>query len=114
MTLDDGAADGAPDSHPATFRRVERFEEIYLTFSIEVDHRVFHDEAGSIVCFSVGLDDQMPWTIVDAAHRIRGVAHEVQNDLLKLDAIPRDQQRLDAKIRPQNHTAALKVTGDER
>ena len=57
-----------------------------------------------------GSDHQLPRTIVDGAHRIRGVQKQVQDDLLKLDTIARDRRKIVGKFRPQNHPVSLKFT----
>ena len=50
-----------------------------------------------------------PRTIVDRAHRVGCVSQQVQDDLLKLDAIARYLRKVVAQFNPQNHLASLKL-----
>src|SRR6266446_8844055 len=90
MSLDDGTADGQPDSHAVAFGGVERFEEPVRSLSSEADPHIFHAKAHPIALVSFRPYQQLPRTIVDRAHRVRSVPEQVQDDLLELDTIARD------------------------
>ena len=81
---------------------------------VEADARVPHGQAHTIAVVPFGSDQQLPRTIVDAAHRVRGVAEQVQDDLLKLDTIAGDRRQVVGELRPQHHAVSLKLTQRER
>ena len=63
------------------------------------------------------LDCQSLWTllpIVDANHRVRGIAEEVENDLLVLDAIANDRWEVGGELRLNDHPVSLKLTQRQR
>ena len=63
-------------------------------------------------CFvRFGPDHQPPRAVVDAAHRIGGIAQQVHDHLLKLDTVAADRWKLVGQFGAQNHPASLKVTG---
>ena len=92
MTLDNGATDGQSNSHPVAFRCVERFEELVRGSRVETHPRILHDHSDTIAFVSFGFDQQLSPTIVDSAHRVRGVPEKVQDDLLKLYPIAGDNR----------------------
>ena len=47
----------------------------------------------------LGPDQQSPWSVIDAAHRVRGILEEIQDHLLKLDPITRDRRECTGKLR---------------
>jgi hypothetical protein len=103
MMLDYGAADGQADPHPAALGRIERFEQSIGAFPIEADSGIFHGQAYMVVCVSFRFDYQLPSAIVDIAHRSRCVQEQVENDLLKLDAISGDRRKVVGELLLQNH-----------
>ena len=63
------------------------------------------------------LDGQSLWTllpIVDANHRVRDIAEEVENDLLVLDAIANDRWEVGGELRLNDHPVSLKLTQRQR
>src|SRR5437879_3551601 len=87
MTLDDGATDGQANPHTVAFSRVERIEELVHRLRFQTRPRVLHSQTNAIAFVSFGSDHQLPWTVLDVAHRVRGVQEQVQHHLLKLDTI---------------------------
>ena len=85
-----------------------------MLLRVEAHPRILHGQAHTIVFVSFGSDHQLPRTIVDAAHRVRGVAEQVQDDLLKLDAIAGDGREVVGEFRPQNHPVSLKFAQRQR
>src|SRR5690606_4660664 len=90
VRLDDRAADGEAHAHPVLFRRKERLE--YLLRK--------RDAATAIA--DLGLDDASHPAHVypkksvarDGFHRLHAVADEVDQNLLDLDAIGRDDRKV--------------------
>src|SRR5205814_8548040 len=93
VALDDRTTNRQTDSHPIIFGGVERVEKSLDTLRFETHARVFYDQA-RMTLFLVGLDQKMPGTVVHLAHRGNRVSHQVENDLLKLDTIAGDEQRV--------------------
>src|SRR5215470_2916711 len=86
--LDDRTADGQPHAHPVLFRREEGFE--YLVRKV--------DAPATIAYFGLyriphpadpDLEDLVTGRSV---HRIHAVADEVDQNLLNLDAVERDER----------------------
>jgi hypothetical protein len=94
MTLDNRATDGQTDPHTAALGCVERFEESAHVMRVEPHTCILHGEAHTVVFVALGFDHQVPWPILDTAHRVRGVQEQVQNHLLKLDTVARDRREV--------------------
>jgi hypothetical protein len=62
----------------------------------------------------VRSDSQLPWTVVHCAHRVRGVFEQVQNYLLKLDAIPCHDREIFGEFGPQNNPVSLEFAQRQR
>jgi hypothetical protein len=56
MSLDDGAADGEPDTHAAALGCVERIEQLVHALTLDADTRIPHRHAHTIPAFSFGFD----------------------------------------------------------
>jgi hypothetical protein len=80
----------------------------------ETDSRIFHAKAHPIPLIAFGSDQQFSRAIVDSAHRIRSIPQQIQNDLLKLDAIADDGREVVRKLMPQTHTLTLELTQRQR
>src|SRR5690349_23478557 len=109
MTLDDGTTDGQADSHTAALRRVERVEDSLKALWVDAHSDILYAQARAIVAVDFSRDHEVPRAILDAAHRVRGVQQQVQDDLLELDAIACDRWEAIGKPRTQNHAASLKL-----
>ena len=96
MSLDDGAADGEPDAHAVALRRVEGVEQLVHALAVEAHAGIPHAQAHTIAVVPFGSDQQLPRAIVHVGHRVGGVAEQVQDDLLELDAIAGDGGRSSA------------------
>ena len=112
VPFDDRAADGEPDSHAIALRRVERLEQSFGSFGPEADAGIAHGEANLPVFVTVGPNQQKPRTVVDGAHRIRGIAQEVHDHLLELDTIAGDQRQFVGQFGAQHHSTALQIADD--
>src|SRR4051812_10944259 len=87
MRLNDGSADGESNAHSLCLRGVERFEHVLFIFSCETGTRIPDAQPDLIGLIPLGFDQQFPGTTVVRVHYIRAVSYQVQDDLLKLDAI---------------------------
>src|SRR5262245_20951258 len=94
VPLDDGPADGESDTHALALRRVEGIKELVHALTVNPYACIPHHQTHAIGVLSLGSDQQPARPIVDADHRVRGVAEEVQNDLLELDAIAGDRREV--------------------
>jgi hypothetical protein len=86
---------------------MERFEELVRGLRCKTDSCIFHAKAHPIAPIPFSSDEQFARAIVDCAHCVRSIPQEIQNDLLKLDAITRNGREVVRKLMPQNHTVAL-------
>jgi hypothetical protein len=114
MSLDDGAADGESDAHAVALRRVKSVKQLVHILAVETRASVPHGHAHTIAALPFGSDQQLPRAIVDADHRVRGVAEQVQNDLLELDAIASDRWEVIGELRLNDHPVSLKLTQRQR
>lgn len=101
MTLDDRAADGEADAHSLALCREERVKQALRIFSIEAYADIPYGYAQRVASAPLDADQHVSRTIVDGAHRIRGVVDEIQDDLLKLDAIANDFGQVVRELSPQ-------------
>ena len=99
MPLDDGAADGESDTHAVALRRVEGVKQLVHALAVEARASIPHGHAHTIAVLPFGSDQQLPRAIVHANHRVRGVAEQVQDDLLELDAIAGDVREIVGELR---------------
>jgi hypothetical protein len=114
MPLHNRSADGQSDTHAAALRGVEGIEELVHALTVNADTAVPHHHTDAVAILSLGSDQQLPRPIVDIHHRVRGVANQIQNDLLELDAIPGYVREIIGELRLQNHALSLKVTQRQR
>ena len=114
MSLDDGAADGEPDSHAVALRRVEGVEQPVHALTVDAHARVPDGHAHTIARLPFCSDQQLPRAILHVDHRVRGVAEQIQDDLLELDAIAGDRGEVVGELRLQHHPVSLKITRGQR
>jgi hypothetical protein len=100
MTLDNGSTNGQSDSHTIILCGIERFEESIRRLRLKADSQIFDADAHPIPFISFSSNQQLPRAIIDGAHRVRSVAEQIQNDLLKLNAITSDRREIIAKFGP--------------
>ena len=114
MPLDDGSADGEPDTHAAALRRMEGIKELVHAPTVNANAGIAHYHTHVIAGVLLSADQQLPRPIIDAAHRVCGVAEEIQNDLLELDAIPGDLREVFGELRLNDYAVSLKLTHRQR
>src|SRR5580692_10591287 len=107
MALDYGTTDGKSDSHAVVLGGIKGLKKSVRSLSIKADARILYGESHLIVCVSLCFDPQLPWTIVHCAHGVRGVLEQIQDDLLKLDAVPCHRREVVCELRPENHPVSL-------
>ena len=66
------------------------------------------------VAEGLNVRSQLSWTIVDCPHRVRSIPQEIQDGLLKLDAIACHGREVTPKLMPQNHAISLQPTPRQR
>ena len=74
MTLDDGAADKQTDAHAAALGRVEGFEQSFRIPRMETYPGVSDGDTHLRAVMPLGPDEQVPRTIFDIAHSVRGIS----------------------------------------
>ena len=109
MSLDDRAADRQPDAHAAALGRVEGIKELVHSLPVDARAGIPHGHAHAIAVLPFGSDQQVPRAVVDADHRVRGVAKQVQEDLLKLDTIANERREIISELRLNDDAVSLKL-----
>src|SRR5215203_6129410 len=102
MFLYDRAADEQPDAHAATLARIEGFEQRVHGPWREADAGVTHRETYTRAVLTLGFDQQLSRPIVHIDHRVRSVAEQIQDDLLQLNPIARDEREIIGEFRPHD------------
>src|SRR4029450_12270904 len=100
--------------HPAALRRIESVEKLVHALTIEAGTSIAYRQAHAISVFPFSSDQHLPWAIVHADHRVRGVAEQVEDDLLDLDSIAGDGREIGGELRLKNDPVSLKVTPRQR
>src|SRR6185437_12810681 len=77
---------------------VERVEQLAFALRYEADAGILDAQSNAVVLVSFDPDRQMSCTIVNADHRVRRVADEVQDNLLKLNTIAHDWRKAVDKL----------------
>src|SRR6267154_1876274 len=108
MALDDGTADGKSDSHAVVLSCIKSLKQSVHSLGIKADARILYSEPHLIVCAAFCSDPQLPGTIVHDAHGVRGVSEQIQDHLLKLDAVPNHHRQVVCEFRAENHAVSLK------
>ena len=107
MRLDNGAADGEPDSHTVGFGCVKSVENLVRSLRSKADSRIFHAQPYPSPIVPFRFNQQLSGVVVDGAHRIRSVSKQVQDDLLKLDAIAACRREVIRKFLPESYAVFL-------
>src|SRR5678815_4249430 len=82
MSLDDRAADREANAHAAALRRVEGREQLVHALAIEANSSVSDTQPHACSAFPFRPDQQVARSLVDAGHRVRGIADQIQHHLL--------------------------------
>jgi hypothetical protein len=114
MALDYRTTYGKSDSHPIVLGRIKSLKKSVHNMGIQADARILYSEPHRIACVSRCFDVQPPGAIVHGAHRVRGVLKQVEDDLLKLDAVPCHHWEVVRELRPENHPVSLKFAQGQR
>src|SRR5580704_13542131 len=114
MTLDYRPTHGKPDSHAAVLGGIKSLKKSVPGLGIKADAGILYGEPHLIVCTSLRSDPQLPWTIVHGAHGVRGVLEQIQDHLLKLDAVPCHHREAVCEFSPENHPVSLKFAQGQR
>ena len=91
VSFDDGTTNRQTHAHAVIFGRVKCVEDFFYVARIEADANVAYGQPSVISMLSFGCEQELPRSIVYVAHRLRSVANEVKDDLLKLYAVTRDE-----------------------
>src|SRR5579864_5605061 len=108
MTLDYRTTDGKSDSHAVVLGCIKSLKKSVHSLGIKADARIPYDEPHLIACASFRSDLQLPWTIIHGSHGVRGVLEQIQDHLLKLDAVTCHHREVVCEFRPENHPVSLK------
>src|SRR5262249_25083617 len=115
MSLDDRAADKQSDAHAAALRGAEGIEQRAEALQRQSHTRIAHRQANIVALrLSLGLDQQLPRSILHVRHRFQAIAEEIQNDLLELNPIAGDEREIIRKLRLKNDAISLKLLSRQR
>src|SRR5467141_1483454 len=114
MLFDDGTADGQSDAHSTALGRVKGLKELVHDVGLEANADILHRQAHTIAFVTFSSDEELPRTIVHADHRVRSIAEQVQDDLLKLDAIGGDERKIVGELRSERAEMSLKLVHRQR
>ena len=109
MALDDGTADGEPDTHAVGFRCVEGVKQRVHVLRVDAHPGIPHTHAHTVAVLAFGSDQQLPRAIVHVNHRLAGVAEQVQDHLLELDTIAGDSREVVGELRLKRCSVSLKL-----
>ena len=107
MGFNDGAADGKSDSHTVGFGRIECIEDPVRCLRRETDSRILHTQPDLIAFIPLGPDEQLSRAIINCAHCVRSVSKQVQDDLLKLNAVAECRRKVIRKFLPEHDAVSL-------
>jgi hypothetical protein len=105
-----GAADEQANAHPVALRRVERIEQPPDRFRFETYPGIPHRQAYAIVLVPLRSDHQSSRAIFDTVHPVCGIPEQVQDDLLKLNAIAVDGREVVGKFLSPHDPACQEFT----
>jgi len=99
-----------PDPHTALLSCVERIKELVLILRVETHTGIFHGQEYAIVRILSCSDQQLPRTILNINHRMRGIQEKIQNDLLQLHSIAHHHWKVVRKLLFQKNLVGLEFT----
>src|SRR5882672_5325738 len=102
MLFDDRTADGESDAHSTALGGVEGLKELVHDVGLEANADILHRQAHPIAFVTFGSDEELPRTIIHVGHRVRSIAEQVQNDLLKLDTIGSHERKILGELRSEH------------
>ena len=114
MSLDNGAADRQADAHAVTFRCKESVKELVHALGVDPHAGIPNAHTDAIAVLPFCSDQQLPRPIVHVTHGVRGVAKQVEDDLLELDTIAGDVREVVSELRLERNPVSLKVTPRQR
>src|SRR5882672_12026414 len=99
MLFDDRTADGESDAHSTALGGVEGLKDLVHHVGLESDADVLHRQAHTIAFVTFSSDEQLPRPIVYASHSVGSITEQVQDHLLKLDAIGYHKRKIAGELR---------------
>ena len=87
MGFNNRTADGKSDPHSIILGCIERFKEPIGSIGSETNTGVLNRELDAFIIPAFRFNQQLSRPVVNAAHRIQGVMHQIQDDLLDLDTV---------------------------
>src|SRR5882724_2810380 len=109
MPLDDAAADRKADPHPRALRCVERLEELFGLLRVDTDSRVDNRQPHGVIVLQLRPHQDLPCTIGDALHRVRCIEEQIEDDLLKLNAITVDVRKVVRELHLKGQPVSVKL-----
>jgi hypothetical protein len=106
MGLGDRAADRQPHADPIGLARVEGLEQSVELLRIEPRTGILHFDE-HIVRFHAGHDRKLARSAADTAHRFDGIDDEIDEYLLQLDPIRREERQVSHKPALQADAIAM-------
>src|SRR5215471_16694292 len=91
MGLDNRAADRQAHTQPVRLGRIEGIEDMVEALRVQPRTRILHRDYDALCPIGAGSNQQLAWTLVSSTHRFDGVYHQIENYLLQLDSIRKNE-----------------------
>src|SRR5918993_514529 len=114
MSLDNGATDRQADAHAVSFCCIKCVEKLVRALSVDSHAGVPNAHTHAIAILPFCSDHQPPRSILHVNHRVRGVAEQIQDDLLELNTIAGYVREAVSELRLKHDPVSLKVTSRQR
>jgi hypothetical protein len=111
VALDDRAANGKAHSHAPWFRSEQWFENAIHVGWINSVSGVLDQDMHSVVFGNLGFYGKH--ARLCRTHGLDGIHHQIQNDLLQLDLIPKDGRKVLAEVRATFNAVLSQVDIDQ-
>src|SRR5580658_9822665 len=98
MCLNDGAADGEPNAHTVVLCTVERVEKAISGLGNKADAGILYAKPNVLAAVPFRLNEQLPRSTFNLPHRVYGIAKQIYDHLLKLNAVASDRREIFSKV----------------
>src|ERR1700722_12551420 len=113
MCLDNGSTDREPNAHTVALHTVERFEELISRIGSDPAAGILHDKPNVLATIPCRLNEQLPRSIFNFPHRVHGIAKQIYDYLLKLNAVAVDRWEIISEVQLQSDPVPAQFTGRE-
>src|SRR5258708_469726 len=112
IRFDDRPADRQAHAHAVRPGREESVEQAAHVFGIDADARIAHRNK-HLFGLHEGVDHEAPWPVGYGFHRLHAVHHQVDDDLLQLDAAGEHRRQIAGEVELQSDAMVLNLALDQ-